>query len=387
MKDLSDTSSIKSFLPENSTEECFIAIQGAFCETIEEELEHVYKQYVLALQQSQLDQDTQVFSRIYFSDIANQSDIYSQSQLSDFLSSGFVSKIQQRPLSGNRISLFSYHIKNKQYSFEKMVQNQDGLQNCFVKGKSYQMAWNFVPNDKNTQDVHSQTLNLFHAIDQTLQPFQLNFRDNAIRTWIYVQDIDNRYADIVTGRNEYFDKIGLTEQTRYVASTGIEGKIENPKSVFHIDTLAFSNIQEEQIVRMEAPGYMSETHHYGVRFERGLRLRFGDRSHLYISGTASIDTHGEVLHLGDSRKQTERAIKNVSVLLEQQNAGLNDLMYLFVYLRDPNSYQQVQEVLKKKIRENIPVIFLEGAVCRPEWLVEIEGVAIIPDKNQFPLFI
>ena len=236
-------------------------------------------------------------------------------------------------------------------------------------------------------DSYKQTFSLFSLIDATLNHYGLNLKNNAVRTWIYVQDIDNRYEGMVKGRNKYFDKIGLSEKTRYIASTGIGGKIGNPGAFVGIDTLAFSNLQERQIVRMKALDAMSPTIEYGVAFERGLRIRFGDRSHLYISGTASIDRHGNALHLGDTLRQTERAMENIQALLAEQGADLSTLMYLFVYVRDPSDLPCIQQGIKEKFGDNIPVFFLEGAVCRPEWLVEIEGEAIIPDKTNFPDFI
>jgi hypothetical protein len=33
-----------------------------------------------------------------------------------------------------------------------------------------------------------------------------------------------------------------------------------------------------------------------------------------------------------------------------------------------------------------PVIIVEGAVCRPDWLIEIEGVAIIESNENYPIF-
>jgi hypothetical protein len=118
----------------------------------------------------------------------------------------------------------------------------------------------------------------------------MTLRNNTVRTWIYVRDVDNHYAGMVKARRELFDKIGLTSQTRYIASTGIEGKSADPHSLLTMDALSIGNIKEEQIVRMEALKNLSSTSVYGVTFERGTRLLFGDRSHIHISGTASIDS-------------------------------------------------------------------------------------------------
>ena len=125
---------------------------------------------------------------------------------------------------------------------------------------------------------------------------------------------------------------------------------------------------------------------YGVTFERGLRVRFGDRSHLHISGTASIDKNGTIMHLNDVRKQTLRTLDNIKALLAPHGAGLNDMAYYIVYVRNFKDRNKIKEVLEKVIPPEIPLLLLEGAVCRPAWLVELEGVALIPDKSDFPPF-
>jgi enamine deaminase RidA (YjgF/YER057c/UK114 family) len=138
---------------------------------------------------------------------------------------------------------------------------------------------------------------------------------------------------------------------------------------------------------MEALSHLWPTILYGVTFERGLRVRFGDRSHLYISGTASINKEGEVVHVGDAELQTRRAIENVRALLAAQSATLHDMAYVIAYVRNLHDRQRVARVLDEELGRRVPLVFTEAAVCRPAWLMELEGVAIIPDKSEFPPFL
>ena len=137
---------------------------------------------------------------------------------------------------------------------------------------------------------------------------------------------------------------------------------------------------------MEARELLNPTHEYGVTFERGTRIDFGDRSHLYISGTASIDKNGNILHVGDIKKQTKRTLKNIIALLKPHGARLKDMAYFIVYVRNITQTEEVIDILKKEKLDKVPIIFAEGAVCRPAWLVEIEGVAIIPNHSDWPDF-
>jgi enamine deaminase RidA (YjgF/YER057c/UK114 family) len=215
----------------------------------------------------------------------------------------------------------------------------------------------------------------------------MNLLDNGIRTWVYVRDLDNHYEGMVRARREYFAAHGLTDKTRYLASTGILGMSYSPEKIVSVDSLSIRGLAAEQVVRMEALSHLSPTILYGVTFERGLRVRFGDRSHLYISGTASINSKGEVLHEGDAELQTRRAIENVRALLETQSATLDDMAYVIAYVRNVHDRQRVRTVLDEELGRNIPLVFIEAAVCRPAWLMELEGIAIIPDRSEFPPFL
>jgi enamine deaminase RidA (YjgF/YER057c/UK114 family) len=120
---------------------------------------------------------------------------------------------------------------------------------------------------------------------------------------------------------------------------------------------------------------------YGVTFERGLAVDFGDRRHLYISGTASIDKAGRILHEGDVQRQTGRALDNIAALLKRGGAGLADLAYAIIYLRDFADAPAVERILAERLGSGIPRVMLLARVCRPGWLVEIEGLAITPRRD------
>jgi enamine deaminase RidA (YjgF/YER057c/UK114 family) len=137
---------------------------------------------------------------------------------------------------------------------------------------------------------------------------------------------------------------------------------------------------------MEARSHLNPTHEYGVTFERGLKIVFGDRSHLYVSGTASINNKGEVMHPRDVKKQTIRILENIRALLKPHNADLEDISYLIVYVRNITDVNEVRNILFKKGFGHLPAFFVKGAICRPEWLVEIEVMAVIKTKTNWPEF-
>jgi len=256
-----------------------------------------------------------------------------------------------------------------------------------VPGRNYRMLLTANFGGRGPVDAYEQTREIFGFLDPALEANGMLLSANTIRTWVYVRDIDNRYSDMVKSRREFFARHKLTEATRYLASTGIEGKSLHVESAVSFDSLSLAPLDPAQIVRMEAPTHMPPTISYGVTFERGLRVRFGDRSHLYISGTASIDASGAIMHPGDCRKQAHRMLENVNALLEKQGAGLNDLACATLYVRDIHDAPAIHEIVSQALPPDTPLAVVEGSVCRPGWLTEMEGIALMKDKNEFPAFL
>ncbi len=228
------------------------------------------------------------------------------------------------------------------------------------------------------EKVYDQSQEVLCNYQQFLTSQGMNISDNCIRTWFFVDDIDYKYADFVRARREFFDSVGLRADTHYIASTGIFG-IPGKRPVtggdVMLDALALRDPKKCGVRYLHAYSHLSPTSLYGVTFERGTVIDYDDRSHIFISGTASIDAHGKVVHIGDVGKQCDRMMENVSVLLSEADASMEDVQMAIVYLRNSEDLEVVQQRLSFILR-NIPHTYLLAPVCRPEWLVEIECLAV-----------
>jgi enamine deaminase RidA (YjgF/YER057c/UK114 family) len=391
--------------PVGATEH-FIAISTTDKKPLEESLAELIERYDYALKENKLDESTQQFTRIYLSDITNEIERVRKSEIVSRLKKSALSFIEQSPLAGGP-AILSYHVKSADNSFAKKTlqgEPENSQRFSWSEGRNYSMLWSSINAEINEEldlnnptkdivkgyqkpDSEKQTNTIFASMSKMLQKYDMNIRNNLHRTWIYVRDIDNNYGGMVKARRELFDKVGLTKDTRYIASTGIEGKSSDHRSLVTIDALAIKNIQEEQIVRVEALENLSSTISYGVTFERGTRIRFGDRSHIHISGTASIDNKGNVLYVSDIRGQTHRTLDNIEALLAGQGAKISDMKYLIIYLRNPKHFYLIQDVLAERIPESVLLMPVFAPVCRPGWLIEIEGQGIMADSAKFAPFI
>jgi enamine deaminase RidA (YjgF/YER057c/UK114 family) len=382
-----DTIDIKCsvFTNDKGCNEYYLICKSSDELTFEDALNDLFDAYIESGSDMGLDETTLQFTRIYVSDISNEYGRLLASRLYRHICNGAVSIVEQSPIFGP-ITMLSYHMKSE-FSFLNKTRSTNHSGNALLtEGINYRFLWN-AGSISEAKNCAVQTDGIFSNLDTMLKRSAMSVRENTIRTWIYVRDVDNNYKGMVDSRKEYFSKIGLTDKTRYLASTGIEGKMADTKTLVMMDSLSIGNIDEDQIIRMDAPSHMSSTIQYGVTFERGTRIRFGDRSHFHISGTASIDTTGAIVHEYDIKKQTLRTIDNIEALLSQHNASLDCMMYLLVYLRNRKHYQCIVDILTSRIPQNVHLIPVEGAVCRPGWLIEMEGVGIIDDSSEFPVFL
>lgn len=84
-----------------------------------------------------------------------------------------------------------------------------------------------------------------------------------------------------------------------------------------------------------------------------------------------------MLYPGDVVSQLDRTLENIEALLSKAGANLGDMASILVYLRDPADGALIEAVLHEKIGP-VPYVLVNAPVCRPGWLVEIEGIAVIP---------
>lgn len=286
--------------------------------------------------------------------------------------SSYISVVGQPPANGSRVALEAWHIGGM---VEKRKETGEGGTVVTALRPHYRV---FLAgrNGACAPDSRGQMQEEFRWLDRVAAEQGGTVPDMIHRTWIYCRDIDNNYRGLVEGRNESFDAYGLTPESHFIASTGIEGCMETPGRLLHMDSLGISGLKPEQVRYMEAPDYLSPTHLYRVAFERGTRIIYGDRSHYFISGTASIDAAGNIVHPGDVARQTGRTLENMNALLERSGGTLSDLKQAIVYLRDWADRETVTRRLMDSPLAEVPRLLLKAPVCRPGWLVEIDGIAV-----------
>jgi enamine deaminase RidA (YjgF/YER057c/UK114 family) len=105
---------------------------------------------------------------------------------------------------------------------------------------------------------------------------------------------------------------------------------------------------------------------------------------IYVSGQVSVNEKAEVVGKGDFRAQVERTFENLNTALTAAGATFRDVVKVTYFVVDlkPDLVPHIREVRRKYLdAANPPASSLVGvaALVVPEWLIEIELVAVVAE--------
>jgi enamine deaminase RidA (YjgF/YER057c/UK114 family) len=224
--------------------------------------------------------------------------------------------------------------------------------------------------------------------------------EHVVRTWLYCAGIGqaegsaSRYHELNRARSDFYRDVrffdGCLSQFHrgraYPASTGIGAQ---GRGVL-LGALAMAADRDDLVAvplenPRQTPAY-DYTACYGAaspKFSRALAIACGAEATIFISGTASI-TASETRHPGDPAAQTHETLDNIAALISEANlarhglpgfgASLEGLGLARMYLKRPDDAAAVRAACGQRL-VGVPAVYAVADVCRPELLVEIEGIA------------
>jgi len=91
----------------------------------------------------------------------------------------------------------------------------------------------------------------------------------------------------------------------------------------------------------------------------------------------------ESVAIGDAAGQAEQAMANIKMLLTEAGSKLEHVTKITIYLVDPRYREAVYQVVGRWLKGVYPVStgIVVSALARPEWLVEIDAIAVIPSET------
>ncbi len=279
--------------------------------------------------------------------------------------------------------------------------------------------------------VYDRSFNAFQRMQDVLSRGGFRY-DQVFRTWLYLGDIvgpeadTQRYKELNRARADFYkdmrfiaDKVPTDiEHIVYPASTGIgtscthvnqvcatQGCLEGfcskstDKRFTHcpacadivMSCIAISSDDKDLVlVPLENPG-QTAAFDYGVdysprspKFSRAMAVTTKGYALTFISGTASI-TDSESRFLDDIEAQTRQTLDNMEALVTPENferhgmpghgGTLKDFALVRVYIKRQEDYAKARAIVEARLGE-LPTVYAVADVCRPELLVEMEGVVV-----------
>ena len=224
------------------------------CDLFQKQMQRIYEAEDRLTGMPGFEGSRYVMKRYFLSDSTNQQPLMrKQPDIS-------ISIIQQQPLDGSKIAVWLYMQSHTQ------VANENGM--VVVSHNGYRHLWKMGMH-QHKGDSAWQTESVLIEYEEALQNFGATLADNSARTWFFVRDVDTQYAGMVKARKDNFTEQGLTQDTHYIASTGIGGLPADTRALVQMGTYALVGFRPEQQRYLYAPTHLNPTYEYGVTFERG----------------------------------------------------------------------------------------------------------------------
>lgn len=209
-----------------------------------------------------------------------------------------------------------------------------------------------------------------------------------LRCWNFLHDINRGEAD-----RERYKQFCVGRYQALVAAPGFERQLPagtaigmgEPGLVIYFLAAKVPGLQVENPRQTPAFQYPRQ---YGPRspsFSRATFTVADGMARLLVSGTASVIGHA-TQHPDDPSAQLDETFANIGALLQHAAAthlgapepGRWTAETLKLYIRDRRDYELARSRLEQALGRDAPVLYVEGAICRADLAVEIEGVYAAP---------
>jgi len=259
-----------------------------------------------------------------------------------------------------------------------------------------------ISNPAVLNDMAGQSNVAFSQLQNILTEEEMEFSD-IIRQWNYIEQItttvshndgnSQHYQIFNDVRSKYYRQASFNNG--FPAATGIGMDFGG----VIIDIIAakldkgWSVVALKSPVQLDAYSYTSEVlaeNHVmkdfsrtTPKFERAKILITPEKKWIFISGTAAIVGQSSIQQ-PSAEHQTEMTIQNILRLISSESLlkhGVSPgeksiVTYFRVYVKFSEDIQKVRETCLRYF-PNVPMSFVVADICRPELLVEIEGLAVL----------
>lgn len=103
---------------------------------------------------------------------------------------------------------------------------------------------------------------------------------------------------------------------------------------------------------------------------------------VYIAGQVALDSTGQILRAGDFKAQAEQVFKNLERALASVGGSMDDVAKTTTFITDLKYLPALREIRAKHLdaaRPPASTLLVVSSLARPEFLIEIEAVAVLPN--------
>jgi enamine deaminase RidA (YjgF/YER057c/UK114 family) len=118
------------------------------------------------------------------------------------------------------------------------------------------------------------------------------------------------------------------------------------------------------------------------RYSQVVRVDLGKAALLFISGLVSVDASGHLVGRGDLGAQADQVYANLAAVLGSQGASLEHVVKITTFVKDGVDRAPLRG------RRTFPDHALPAStgvvvssLVDPEWLLEVEAVAVVPREE------
>lgn len=307
--------------------------------------------------------------------------------------------VPQAPITGAAYAIEAWGVSAPSPEDVDIKRVSDQIASISYSGLTWTHVLNCLPT-VDSEQVYERSYSCFEELKKQFEQVDIPFED-VIRIWIYLGDIvgpegeTQRYKELNRARTDFFADTKFCKKypsdsfdgDAYPASTGIGS---DGKNVILAGLSLHAQTEQNLVaVPLENPQQTSAFNYektyspQSPKFARALGVEYDDGGVIFISGTASI-IDSESRFIGKPARQAMCTLDNIACLIDKTNcrehgfshlgAELTQLAFLRVYIKRPEDYQEVAEVCRKRCGEGVPMVFTITDVCRPELLVEMEGI-------------
>ena len=218
-----------------------------------------------------------------------------------------------------------------------------------------------------------QARSALEKMEEALSLAGMDF-SHVVRTWIYLADILDWYTEFNEVRTAFYCERHVFDGV-VPASTGIGAANPAGAAVVAGAFAVRPKHDDVHLAAVPSPVQCPATD-YKSSFSRAVELSLPGRRQLYLSGTASIDRHGETAHRGRVCKQIELTMAVCEAILSSRQMNWQDASRMVAYFKDMRDAPHLTAYCRGRGLPELPVALAHAAVCRDDLLFEVEMDAI-----------